>query len=303
MLSKVKNNGNINGKLHSFGRFPIEKKDADTFKGGSFNVLVSSGTDQEVVVEVKFFPQSRVFKNKKENSNFEFLEKLMNAKTITQDGINAADSVRLTTQISSNQYYKEEGSDWRLVEFAENTMAFGHLDSAAKPIAAFEVDALVTAFDEEIFGDAPTGRYVLKGQVFNDYRKVFMPVSFIVEGADKINYIASNYTPGEAYVTLHGEITSRTFESNSSQETVGFGEVAIERTSSRREYLITGGTPPREMDMTDEDMAQVKANRELLLSEAKNYAIERKGKQKNGSVISGTKTTTASAKKTGGFEF
>ena len=42
MLSKVKNNGNINGKLHSFGRFPIEKKDSDTFKGGSFKAATKS---------------------------------------------------------------------------------------------------------------------------------------------------------------------------------------------------------------------------------------------------------------------
>lgn len=298
MINKVTNECNISGKLYGFGRFGLKKDESDGKIRGSIVVLTDAETQN--VVEINFLPQSPTYKSGKENNNYSVLEQIIDEeKTVERVGEKDAISVRVSCSLATNPYYTKQGNEFVLYEPVQVKGNFIHIDAKARPAAVFNIDCLVQSIDPEVnFKGEETSNRILKVQVFDDYRKMFYPLTFKMEMPEGIAFIEREYTPGESYVTLSGEVINRTVEQAPVEnETMGFGERAqVNRPRTIREYLITGGTAPKDFLMNDEEMTAVRQARETFLAEAKNRAMER---GKSSSTVNGfSSSSTAAAPKT-----
>lgn len=280
MINKVTNECNISGKLYGFGRFGLKRDENDGKIRGSITVLTDAETQN--VVEINFLPQSPTYKSGKDNNNYNVLKQIIEEeKTVERVGEKDAISVRVSCSLSTNPYYTKQNDEYVLSEPAQIKGNFIHIDAKAKPSAVFNIDCLVQSITPEVnFSGEETSNRILKVQVFDDYRKHFFPLTFKMEMPEGIAFIEREYTQGESYVTLSGEIINRTIEQAPAEnENMGFGERAqVNKPRTIREYLITGGTTPREFLMDEEEMAQARQARETFLAEAKNRAMEKNSK-------------------------
>lgn len=298
MIKEVTNECNISGKLYGFGRFGLKKDEKDGKIRGSITVLTDAETQN--VVEINFLPQSPTYKSGKVNNNYSVLEQIIEEeKTVEKVGEKDAISVRVSCSLSTNPYYTKQNDEYVLSEPMQIKGNFIHIDAKAKPSAVFNVDCLIQNIIPEVnFNGEETSNRILNVKVFDDYRKFFFPLRFKMEMPEGIAFIEREYVDGESYVTLSGEIINRTVEQvNSGSENMGFGERAqVNKPRTIREYLITGGTSPRELLMDEEEMAQANQARETFLAEAKNRAMEKNSKS---TAVSGftSSSNTASASK------
>lgn len=297
MINKVTNECNISGKLYGFGRFGLKKDEKDGKIRGSIVVLTDAETQN--VVEINFLPQSPTYKSGKDNNNYTVLNEIITEeKTVEKVGEKDAISVRVSCSLSTNPYYTKQNDEYVLSEPAQIKGNFIHIDAKAKPSAVFNIDCLVQSIAPEVnFSGEETSNRILNVQVFDDYRKLFFPLKFKMEMPEGIAFIEREYVQGESYVTLSGEIINRTVEQAPAEnEDMGFGERAqVNRPRTIREYLITGGTTPREFPMDEEEMAAARQARETFLAEAKNRAMEKNNKSTAVSGFSsGSSTTSAS---------
>ena len=291
MINKVVNECNISGKLYGFGRFGLEEKDGKI--RGSVMVLTDGPTQN--IVEVNFIPQAPKYKSGKDNNNYKVLKQIIDEElTVEKVGERAACSVRIASNLTVNTYYrKTEQNEYVLSETPQVRGNFIHIDSKAQPDASFNIDCLIQDMVDEVNTQGEeTGNKIFKVRVFDDYRKMFFPLQFVMKLPEGIDFATTNYEPGSSYVNLSGRIINKTLEPVQSNADMGFGQHAqMGQPRTIREYEITGGTVPRELPMTDDEVKEVKLNRDNFLTETKNRAMERANSKSTKSFESGLQSS------------
>lgn len=116
---------------------------------------------------------------------------------------------------------------------------------AAKPEdkerATFELSGVIGEIKDEMKNDEETGRLLIKFIVVGYQGKVDI-IQLIAENPTAVNHIRNNWEKGDT-VTLTGVI-NMTYTVKTWEEEQGFGEpIKRQRTESRRELIITGGSP------------------------------------------------------------
>lgn len=107
--------------------------------------------------------------------------------------------------------------------------------------ATFELSGVVGEIKDEMKNDEETGRLLIKFIVVGYQGKVDV-IQLIAENPTAVNHIRNNWEKGDT-VTLTGVI-NMTYTVKTWTEEQGFGEpIKRQRTESRRELIITGGSP------------------------------------------------------------
>ena len=108
--------------------------------------------------------------------------------------------------------------------------------------ARFETVIFILNIKDEVDrnGDT-TGRLIIQG-AFPDYNGKLHVVPYVVGNKDAVQHISSFWNKGDT-VKVYGKI-AYTFKTESFKEEVGFGEpIERKRTISKKEFLITSGSP------------------------------------------------------------
>lgn len=300
MIEKVENIVNVQGKLYGH---TLEKTDINGKQviRGNIVVLVSGETD---TVEVSVYAADK-YNNGKENPNYATAQRIMGLNTVEAVGAAKADSVRLTGSFSENRYFREENGDLKLTTFTQIRSNFLHVDPAAKSSSSFKVEGLVRSFEEIPTTTTESNGYSLVLDVYDPYYKMFSPLKLTVKDPIAIKYIAGAYLPGSSYVTVNGNIVSTTVVRESEPTELGFGEETVKRAFSRRDFVIVGGSVPREINMTEDELQAAVATRNQVIAEAKAKRAEKDGASNN-SGFGGAKAATkpaATVKATSDFDF
>lgn len=296
MIEKVKNEGTVSGKLYDFGRFGLKEDKEDGKIRGS--VIVATDNDMCNLVEVHFLPQAKTYSTGKENNNYKVLKKLIDeGKSVVNNGEKDAFNLRISASLTTNPYYfKDNGSnDYTFREPMQIKGNFIHIDEKAKPYNGFNVDCLIENIEDMLNSDGTASENKkVKVRVFDDYRKEFMPFSMVIESPEGIDYIQSNYLPGETYTTLSCMVVDRSIEKED-KGGMGFGEKAVTSQPKKVvELLIIGADLPKDtFPMNEEEMLQCKQNRETRLAEIKNKAIEKNAASNNVKTGFGATNTSA----------
>jgi len=107
--------------------------------------------------------------------------------------------------------------------------------------ATFELSGVIGDIKDEMKNDEETGRLLIKFIVVGYQGKVDV-IQLIAENPTAVNHIRNNWEKGDT-VTLTGVI-NMTYTVKTWTEEQGFGEpIKRQRTESRRELIITGGSP------------------------------------------------------------
>lgn len=286
MIVKPINEITVKGKLMGFGRFGLEEKvnaNGETKIYGS--ILVATDAKGLNIVEAHFMPQAKLTSKGKENKNYSTLKKIIEEKnTIEKVGLNKASAIKINGNLTVNSYYKMNtaNSEPLLVEETQIKGSFIEFDNKAAdiPSCGFNLQCLIQNISQELsITGEETGREDVRIQVFDDYKKIFMPMLLKVENPEYIAYINSAYTPMESYTILSGVVNIRTIERNEDDGQMAFGESAkVNKPKTFTEFMITGGKLPEEMNMTEEEMEKVKQNRNLELAKLKTKLIEKNQK-------------------------
>lgn len=195
--------------------------------------------------------------------------------SVATHGREGADKVRITQgQVGLNEYY---GQDGQLKSFPQLSTNFINRLGAGEefnPRAEFDVEIMVKAVSEEIKNDEETGRVKITG-ILPLYGGKVVPFEFVVDSGEGANYIRDNYEAGQT-VKIYGDIVNFK-EKKVVTEKAAFGKDKEKVTyKTVREYLVTGGSEPYEMD--DENsktfsfdlIKQALVERETYLNELKN---------------------------------
>jgi hypothetical protein len=145
--------------------------------------------------------------------------------------------------------------------------------SEFKQKATFELTGVLLGTRPETINDQETGRLKIKFAVVGYNGRVDI-IDLIAESPNAVNFISSNYQDGDT-VQLTGRInisrSTKTWE-----EEQGFGEPIIRtKTETRREFIVTGGSPSGLDEAHSYDANDIKAGldeRALRIQESKNKA-------------------------------
>lgn len=279
---KVNNTVNINGKLFGIGRQKLEEKDGKI--RGSIRVLTSDSSTNNVV-EVRFMPQAPFWgqgETKRDNPNYALLKSIMeNEQSVEKVGEQDALKLRITGDLTLNSYYRKEGNDYVLVETTDYRAKFAHDNTSgnAPDCATFDVDGLFLGLDDYLDNNGePTSFKKVKIGVIDDYREVIMPMEFKLENPEGIA-LMETYVPQQTYIRILGSVVNEVTKIRTETQ-MDFGAPAVQEvTRYNRANLITSASTKSDVVISEEDLEKFTANRQKLLAEAKNRAVEAASKK------------------------
>lgn len=271
---------------------------------------ISIATDEECTNIIKFeFPYvvPTYAKSGKPNPNYKLLDNIINgtANSVMSGGKETALKLRIDSAIELNEWYDNNGD---LVSNMRNSGGFVNttqkfIEDEAKR-NTFKTDILITGiFRKEV--NEETGepeKAVVKGAIF-DFTNSLLPISLTVYKPSAMEYFeslepsATKPVPTTVWGNINSQEIVRKFETENA-----FGETLIEeRTSSKREYVITGASSvPYEWDTEDfitaTELKEAMSNREIHLAEIKKNQEEYSKQSGTPSVLE-TTAVNASAKK------
>jgi hypothetical protein len=211
-------------------------------------LIISTGENNEHRVRV-FANEST--KDKKDNPVFKGLKTVMNEYVsiaeATKNGQteDAADKVRITKgKFGLNEYYTASGElkNYPMIQ----TNFVNRCQNGYNPRAEFSIEMYFEALVKEIKDEEETGRLLIKG-IVPLYGGKVIPLTFIAEDADTVDYLEQNYETKRTG-KVWGEIIN-TIEIHKEIEK-GFGKSKEKITTNvKNELLVTGG----DEDQYDED--------------------------------------------------
>ena len=173
------------------------------------------------------------------NPAYKSLQDLKEMKTAQNVGFDAADTIRITNAtLRENNFVSKSG---QLINGWQVNASFVNKGSTAD-VASFVVDIFIMDMHDEVDRDGdPTGRLVIKGGLVQYGGKLDV-LEFIVEGAEKVDYIQRNWEINQT-VTAKGRIRVTSVEEKSSGREGSWGE-DIPEVSTRmiRELVISTGS-------------------------------------------------------------
>lgn len=210
------------------------------------------------------------------NPGWKSIQDLKDMKTVQNDGLANADTIRLTgVSLRENAFVTKQGmlvDGWQLNSSFVNTTKMAD-------VASFIIDIFIMDMrpEEDRDGD-PTGRLIIKGGIVQYGGKLDV-IEFIVEKPEHVDYIERNWNPNDT-VTVKGRIRVTSVEEKTSGADSSWGEDVPETTTRFvRELIITKGDDEGKEEEFAYDPMEIKkgfnvrkANLEQLQIDAKNKA-------------------------------
>lgn len=211
------------------------------------------------------------------NPAFTNIQSLKEFKTAQNVGIDAADSVRMTSaNLQENAFVSKSG---QLINGWQIRSSFFNPGKGIDETATFSVDIFIMDMHEEMDREEnPTGRLIVKGGIVQYGGKLDV-VEFIVEAPDCVEHISRNWQVNDT-VNARGRIRFTSLEEKRASSESSWGEEVPETTTRvMRELIITTGDPEGKEEEFAYDQADIKkafnvrkANMEQLQIDAKNKA-------------------------------
>ena len=295
MKTKLENVCHIEGyvydhKLSSKVTGPNSKKPGTTFING--DLKIATDDDCLNIVTVHYSYVTPTTSSGKENNTFTVLNAIINKAhgTVMSVGKERAAVVRVDSAIGLNDWYDYNKEEY--VSAKRNEGGFIHIiqpeelnENEAKR-STFKTDMVITNVrrieaDEE--RNLPE-KVIVKGAVF-DFRNSLLPVEFSATRPDAMNFFEGLDTSpsNPAFTKVWGSQISMTVVKTYTEESA-FGDPSVrEVKSSRKEWLITGGSDPfpwgEEDTITNEELKKLIADREIYLAEVKKRSDDYRASQ------------------------
>ena len=254
------------------------------YVAGKLNI--DTGKDNVIAVDV--FEQQKTSKGMP-NGKYDILSSIFNnGRTIHDDSENPT-----TLRISSALELRDWVVDGQQRTSLVNNGGFITIISNPDRKAQFEVDVVIKSIQEEIDGGDSgefTGRVILNGLIFN-YRNQALPVKFVVENPDGIQFFKSQDLP--VFTKIWGV---QVISTSSKSEPSAFGGAKVVQSGyTRKELIVTGAqTIPYEEDQLNQE--ELKA-----AIQARNVVVAEILSSQNSTTS--TPTPAATKPKTGSFSF
>ena len=312
-MKKTRNNYHCEGLVYQHNlqlktAGPNAKTPGVEFIQGS--IQVATDEDCTNIVEIYYPYVTALTSAKKENQSYLVLANLINGTfgTVMGAGKDKALKVRIDTQIALNDFYSDRSGQEELVSVKRNEGGFIHTtgpwasDDAGRN--QFDVDMVITGFrrQEEDPDRGLPEKGIVKGCIFNDFRKTMLPVEFSITSSQGMDYFegleVSSSNP--VFTRVKGQEISETIVRKIVEESA-FGEPSIrEVKNTRKDYVITW-TPKDaylwddESTITAEELKNMIADREVYLAQLKDNREQWKANRGNGVSFSANEPAPASA--------
>lgn len=234
-------------------------------------------TSEDSVHTVNVFA-NKYNKEGKESGIFKGIQTVMNDyKSIASVGKEEADKVRIETgKLSLNEYV---GQDGEIKSYPQNTANFINRLKANEefnPRAEFEVEIVVKSIKPEVKNDEETGRAKIEA-IIPVYGGRVIEFPLVATNENGVaEFLLDNVEKGQT-LFVYGEIVNRTVVTKREVGT-GFGKPQEKiKSTTVREYLITGGNPPYDED--DVKAYKMEVIKKALV-EREAYLEEKKTKKK-----------------------
>lgn len=284
-MKKIVNEIHGEGYLYEHTLSKKTSKKGVDYIGGSLSIA----TDEECTNIIKFeFPYvvPVYAKSGKPNATYKLFENIINNAncSVMAGGKEKAVKLRVDSSVALNEWYDNEGN---LVSNMRNEGGFVNnaqkLNDDVNKRNTFKTDLLITGVfrkdaDEE---NGVPEKAIIKGATFN-FAGALLPISYTVYNPSAISYF-ENLDPSTSkpvFTKVWGNIVSQEIIKKIETENA-FGDTLIEdRTSTRREYVITGASSvPYEWDSEDtitaNELKEAMSAREIHLAEVKKGQEER----------------------------
>lgn len=184
------------------------------------------------------------------NPAFENLQRVKEMNTAQNVGIDAAETIRITSaSLRENNYVTKSGT---LVNGFQINASFINGGASSNEIATFNTDIVILDMYDEIDSEGdPTGRLIIRGGIVQ-YNAKLDVLEFIVEGNDQVDYVQRAWSVNDM-VNVGGRIRITTKETVAPVSNNSWGEVLPDTPTTQfvRELIVTRGSEAP----FDEDMA------------------------------------------------
>ena len=313
-MKAMKNTTHIEGYLYQHSLTLKTSGENSKNPGTQFiNGTIDIATDDALtnIVSVHFTYVTATTAKGSANATFNTMNDIINGvlKNVMEHGVDVAAKLRIDSAIGLNEFYSDRNGTEELVSQKRNEGGFVHttttLASDENLRNTFETDMLITGArrieaDEEKNTDE---RVIVKGYIF-DFRKALLPVEYTAMSPGAMNYYegleASEKNP--VLTKVWGRQISQTVVRKITEESAFDGPSVREVTSTRRDFVITGGAKEPyvwddESTMTVAELKEALQEREIYLAGIKQRQIDYRASQ------AGNAPAAAPATSAGGFNF
>lgn len=309
-MMKLKNETHIEGLLYEH---KLEKRvsgEQSKNPGTEYirgKIRIATDDDCLNIVDVDFTYSTAFTSKGNANATYTVLNNIVegNLKTVMGDGKDAAAMLRVDSSVGLNDFYSDRSGEVELVSAKINDGGFIHTTNALNEDEnqrnKFKADMLIQnvsireANEERNLPE----KAIIKGYVFNGFRKTCYPVEFSATNPKAIDYFtgldASIKSP--VFMTVWGRQIAQTVVREIRQESAFGDDEITEVQNTYKDWVITGCSPEAH-DWDDEDTMLAKDFEEML-AQRETYLAERR----NNFDESKKNKATASTPKREGFNF
>lgn len=317
MRAKIVNREKIQGRIYDH-ELTMRTTGESSKNPGTVYIRgkVDVATDEAClnVVTVDFTYVTETTSKGAKNTNFDVLKNIIeNGKTILADGKDAATMVSIDTSLGLNDFYTNRNGKDELVSAKKNDGGFinivNRLDADENARNKFEVDMLINGtrlVEADPERNIAEDYLIVKGAVFNSFRKTILPVELTCKNAGGMRYFQSldASTNNMVFTKVWGNVESQTIVTKVEEESA-FGEPIVKEFERKsKDWLITGCKPEpyeigdAENGITLEEIKTMLADRETYLADVKKRSDEYQA-SKNAAPVASASAPAAM----GGFNF
>lgn len=276
---------------------------------------IATNEDLTNIIQVHYTYVTPTTKNGTTSQNFTILSNIINGvyKTVMGNGKDEAVKLRIDSAIGLNEFYSNRNGAEELVSVKRNEGGFIHVvTDALNPNEnernTFKTDMVITNVFH-VDADPDRGleeKATIKGCIF-DFKNAILPVEFTALNPKAIEYFESlEPSPNHPVFTkLWGRQVSQTVTRTMSEES-SWGEDDVRTvTSSRKDWVITGGAKETytfggpDDDISTEEMKKAMGDREIYIAGIKS----RQEAYQNSRANAAPAAPAAGAAAAGGFNF
>lgn len=244
---------------------------------------ISVATDDAItnIIDVHYSYVVPATKSGAENKNYVALKNIINGayKTVMMSGKDNATKLSINSQIALNEFYSDRSGKKELVSVKRNEGGFINVVSTLNPDESkrntFAVDMVITTVthtDADDERDVPE-KAIVKGYIFDEFRKACLPVEFSAVRPDAISYfegLEAN-TKNPVFTYIKGNQVSEVVKKTLTYEGA-FGNEVREVTNTRKDFVINwAASEPYLFDdestITKQELKDMLAAREVLKSD------------------------------------
>jgi hypothetical protein len=234
------NKMNLVGKLMNVDFGEGKLSDGREYKRATVTIRVNQpvdGKEEMSEIPIGFFATPYTSTGK-QNPAYKSLIELRDLKTAQNVGIDAADQVRITSGVlSENNFVSRSGN------LINGFQIRGSFISSAKlsDIASFTTEIFIMDMHDEVDKEGdPTGRLIVRGGIVQYGGKLDV-LDFVVEAPDKVEFVSRNWEPNTTQL-VKGRVRVTSHEVSTGGGTGSWGEDLPDTTTTYvRELVITGG--------------------------------------------------------------